>query len=728
MMKILQIVPELRSGGVERGTVDFAKYLLQQGHGSVVVSAGGALVADLEAAGVQHVTLPVHKKSLFTMWRQVGVLTALLKKENIDLVHARSRVPAWIAFFACRRAGIPMVTTCHGVYSTHAFSSIMGWGKYVIAISHAVSRHMKESFNVPHHRIRLIHRGVNLKEFGLESALPSSGSAPSSAASSAVSAPAEKIIGIVGRVTPIKGHRVMLKAMARVARVFPEAKLWIIGESPRPRYMDELKLLVRKLEIQNNVEFLGTRKDIPELMRRMSVLAAPAVGEEAFGRVLIEAGACGVPVIASRIGGIVDVIRSGTDGILIPAGDASALAENLIGLLKEPDHGRRLAESLRRRVRDEFNDRIMFEKTIGVYRETLERKKILVIKLSALGDVILSTPSFRAIRRRYPQARIVALVERAAYPALKACPYVDDVLSFEKFGKRDLRSILRLGRLLAREQFDVCVDLQNNRLSHALSYLSGAHTRVGYANRRLDFFLNQEVKDLRPVVGPVEHQFQLLEKLEIEHPDTRPELSTDPLDEESMSRFLRENWLGENQTLVGINPGSSPLWKTKQWPQESFVELCDALAKDNVRVVITGTKDDLAAAEAIARQARTRPIIAAGRTSIGELIALIRRCRVFVTSDSAPMHIATAVGTPVVALFGPTDPRRHVAPGRAPIAVINKEVKCSPCYLKKCPIGLICMKQILPGEVLERVQAFLKPEEGNARAVENNSVIANSDI
>jgi lipopolysaccharide heptosyltransferase II len=714
-MNILQIVPELRSGGVERGTVDFAKYLLMQNHGSFVVSAGGSLVADLESAGVKHITLPVHKKSLFSIMRQISALTRILRDEKIDLVHARSRVPAWIAFFACRRIGIPMVTTCHGVYSTHAFSRIMGWGKYVIVISHAVSRHMKESFGVPHHRIRLIHRGVNLKEFNIDSD------------SKPPKEPQSAIIGIVGRVTPIKGHRVMLKAMARIARVHPDARLWVIGDSPRPRYMDELKLMVRKLDLQNHVEFMGTRQDIPALMSRMSMLVAPAIGEEAFGRVLIEAGACGVPVIASRIGGIVDVIRHGTDGILVPAGDASALAENIIAYLKEPEYAARLAASLRRRVKEEFNDRVMFEKTIGVYRETLERKKILVIKLSALGDVILSTPSFRAVRQQYPQARIVALVERAAYPALKACPYVDDVLSYEKFGKNDVRSILKLGRLLAREQFDISIDLQNNRLSHLMSYLSGAHTRVGYANKRLDLFLNRPVKDLRPVVGPVEHQFQLLDQLGIAHPDIRPELSADRVDEDAIKAFLRENWLGDNQTLVGINPGSSPLWKTKQWPQEAFVELCDALARQNIRVVITGTKDDLPIAEAIARQTRTRPIIAAGRTTVGELIALIRVCKVFVTSDSAPMHIATAVGTPVVAIFGPTDPRRHVAPGRSPISVIRKEVKCSPCYLKKCPIGLICMRQILPDEVLERVVALLHPEEGNARSVEDAPVRAGLD-
>ena len=118
------------------------------------------------------------------------------------------------------------------------------------------------------------------------------------------------MIGVIGRLTPIKGHPVFLKAMARVVRVFPNVKIRIIGDSPKPQYKEELLMLTRRLGLTHNVEFLGTRYDISEALASMTVLVVPSVGEEAFGRVAIEAGACGVPVVASKIGGLVDIIEN----------------------------------------------------------------------------------------------------------------------------------------------------------------------------------------------------------------------------------------------------------------------------------------------------------------------------------------------------------------------------------------------------------------------------------
>ena len=705
-MRILQIVPELRSGGVERGTVDFAIYLLSQGHHSVVVSAGGSLVQSMAEAGVTHYTLPVHRKSLFSIMAQSKRLAQILKKERIDVVHARSRVPAWIVFLACRKVRIPLVTTCHGVYNTHAFSRVMGWGKLVIVISHAVSRHMKEQFCVPYHRIRLIHRGVNLDEFTREESRlqePVQEIQPGQ----------ERIISIVGRITPIKGHAVLLKAMARVCRVIPEAKLWIIGEAPRRRYLAELKLLAQKLGIESQVSWLGTRHDIPELLKKMDLLVAPAVGEEAFGRVLIEAGACEVPVIASRIGGIVDVIEDGVDGRLVPAGDPAALAESVLATLQQPELAARFAKKLNKKVYEKFSDKGMFEKTLGVYDEVLKKPTILVIKLSALGDVILSTPSFRAIREKYPEAKIVALTECSSRPVLRHSPYVDDVITCERFNVFGMGRFLQIAQYLAKEQFDICVDLQNNRWSHVLAYFSGAHTRVGYGTGKLDSLINVKTKNKKDFVSPVEHQFRLLRGLGIDSKKQSLELWTDPRDEARMEQFLKDNWLGEGQTLVGLNPGSSAVWKTKQWPLERFAFLCDQLSKENIRVVITGTAQEAAMAKVLTKKTRSKPIIACGQTNVGELIALVKRCHVFVTSDSAPLHIASAVGTPFVALFGPTDPRRHVEAPQGPFSVLWKEVKCSPCYLKKCPIGHMCMKQISQDEVLSRVQGLLQAYEKN---------------
>lgn len=164
-MNILQILPELNVGGVETGTLDLAKHLVRLGHKSIVVSNGGNLVKDLEAAGSKHYSLPVHKKSLLSMIKMIPKLADIINKEQIDIVHSRSRVPAWIAFFAAGRTGKVFITTCHGYYQKHFLSRVMGWGKLIICPSQAIARHMMENFNVPYERIRLIPRSVDLERF-----------------------------------------------------------------------------------------------------------------------------------------------------------------------------------------------------------------------------------------------------------------------------------------------------------------------------------------------------------------------------------------------------------------------------------------------------------------------------------------------------------------------------------------------------------------------------------
>ena len=192
-MNILQILPELQSGGVERGTVDLARYLQKKGHRAVVVSAGGALLGDLTSAGVIHYALPVHKKSLFSIIYSIRELVKIIAKEKIDVIHARSRVPALAAYFASRRTGVPFVTTCHGFYSKHFLSRVMGWGKVVIVASRIIGKRMRDDFGVPHSKIRLIHRGVDLEEFKFNERSDENFSK-------------NIVIGLIGRMTPIKGH------------------------------------------------------------------------------------------------------------------------------------------------------------------------------------------------------------------------------------------------------------------------------------------------------------------------------------------------------------------------------------------------------------------------------------------------------------------------------------------------------------------------------------------
>ncbi len=695
-MNILQILPELKSGGVERGTVDLAKYLRRKGHKAVVVSAGGPLLGDLTSAGVTHYALPVHRKSPFSVFRSVRALTKIINIESIDIIHARSRVPALIAFFVSRKTRVPFITTCHGFYSKHFLSRLMGWGKLVIVASHIIGKRMRDDFGVPHHKIRFIPRGVNLEEFKWRPFEPQKFKK-------------DIVIGLVGRITPIKGHPLFLKAMARVTRVFPNIKIQIIGDAPKPQYKEELLMLMRRLGLAHAVQFLGTRYDIPELLSQMSILVVPSVGEEAFGRVAIEAGACGVPVIATRMGGLVDIIEHEKDGLLVPPNDPSALAEAVIRLLKNPALAEALTTTLRQKVEKEFNLETMFEKTLAVYEEAVSKKRILVIKLSAIGDVILSIPSLRALRQKFPDAWITVLVGRKSRRIIRNCPYVNDTLVYEDaLSQKRTGGMIKMARLLAKEDFDIVVDLQNNKVSHLLSYLCGARIRLGHDNRKWSFLLNKKAKESsNATFPPLEHQFKVLKLLGLETFDKRLELWTEKEEDQKVNEFLQSQWVAPSQTLVGINPGSSLRWPTKQWPIENFAKLCDELAKRNIRVVITGSSEDSEIAEELFHLTRNKPINAVGKTSITELVSLIRRCQVFISSDSAPMHIAASVDVPLLAIFGPTDPKRHLVPP-SHYQVFWKEVHCSPCYLRSCPIGLICMKRITVQEVLDATLHFIK--------------------
>ena len=423
-MKVLQILPELNVGGVERGTVDFAKYLVSCGHQSVVVSNGGVLVEALTNDGSRHYTLPVHKKSLWTMIKMVKAVRKIILEENIDIVHARSRVPAWIAYFACRKTNAAFVTTCHGYYQSRWFSQIMGWGKLVIVPSEVIGRHMIENFGVSRENLRYIPRSVDLEKFNKPR--PDRTGDPT------------KIVSIVGRLTPLKGHTYFIKAMAKVIRLMPYVKVQIIGDAPpkKESYKRELELLVRRLGLSDHIEFLGNRHDVPELLAKTDVLVLSTITQEAFGRVILEAQAVGVPVIATKVGGVVDIIDDGKTGLLVMPKDIEAMAREVMRLLKDKPLGEKLAQEALTKLKENFTLEHMASRTLQVYEELINSTSILVIKLSSIGDVVLVTSSLKALREHFPKAKIYCLVGKDAGRALHNCPYLDDLIIFDS-GHKD---------------------------------------------------------------------------------------------------------------------------------------------------------------------------------------------------------------------------------------------------------------------------------------------------
>ena len=701
-MNILQILPELNVGGVETGTVDLAKYLIRWDHQCVVISNGGILVKDLEGVGAKHYQLPVHRKSLFSMWKMVSKVAEIIIKENIDVIHARSRVPGWIAYLASRKAGIPMVTTCHGYYSKRHFSQVMGWGKYVIAPSNVIAQHMIEDFNVPRERVRFIPRSVDLEKFRYVDPGKKEGDIFH--------------IGIVGRITPIKGHIYFLQAMAKVMRSFPKIKVWIVGDAPgsKASYKEEVEIMIRRLGLGHCTELLGSQKDIPAVMASLNLMVCASIYPEAFGRVIVEAQASGVPVVATKVGGIVDIIDEGLTGLMVAPRDPSAMAQAVLRLIKDAQLRQELAENAYKKVQEKFNVELMVRRTLEVYEEAVKNFNVLIIKLSSLGDIVLSSAAIRAIREKFSNTpdkkgkghTVTLLTSASCKDIFTRCPYIDEILVCEMKDK-SLRAALHLAGQLREKSFDIVVDLQNNRFSHLLSALTFCLNRFGYNNAKLGFLLNNTIKDDKAAIDPISHQFRILKLLDIELKDSRLEVWPSKEDEDYITEFLESQWISSQQRLIGINICASRKWATKAWPRESIIKLCAALSLRDMRVVLTGTEDDLAEAKILADAiGDVKPIIACGKTSVNQLACLIKKCNVYVSPDSAPLHIACAVETPVIALFGPTDHRRHLSPAKKG-AVLSSDMLCSPCYKPQCRTRE-CMRKIKVEEVMAAIERLLK--------------------
>ena len=714
-MHILQLLPKLEVGGVERGVLDLAKGLVARGHRVSVVSGGGPLVEGLTRMGAMHYQLPVHEKSLTTMGSCVPAIAQLIRATGVDIVHARSRVPGWIGFAAARWSQRPFVTTAHGFYKPHLGSRVMMWGRVVIAPSASLGRYLVEQLHLPKERLRVIPRGVDLEEFAFEPPTAAAHQGPWR-------------IGLFGRLSPIKGQEIALRACQRLLRSGLSVKLCLAGDTPESPTRRSLEALIRSLHLEDAVEWLGVRQDIPALIASVDLVVAPSTYPESFGRSVIEAQAVGRPVVASRLGALTELIEHERTGLLVPPRDPQALADALEQLISDAALRSRCIASARKQVETQWNAKRMVEQTAAVYDECLTKPKILIWKLSALGDVILATPSLRAIRRQFPQGHLTLVVGRTAYEVVARCPYLDDLIIYDPTRKdRGLRRQLAFLRRLRACAFDLSIDLQNSRKTHLMTWLAGVPVRTGY-RRKFGWLLNRPVRLPRVVLAPIAHQHYLLRQAGFATNGEALELWPSPLDEQRAVQLLARPGVGESRAggpghvaaghqLVGIHPGGSGRWKTKRWDMDRWAKVCDALAQRSVQVVIIGGPEERSLGETLTQLTKTPPLILIGQTNLMELACLIKRCDVFMAHDSSALHVAAAVGTPTVALFGPTDPRRHLPPtfiGQ----VLNKDVFCSPCYSTRCrTITHACMKRISVEEVLAVTLGLLADAEATRSAV-----------
>lgn len=375
-ISVVQILPELNAGGVERGTLELADFLVRQGHTSRVISQGGTMVGQLVREGSTHLCMRyIGEKTPRSLVHWLS-LRNLFKKGRIDIVHLRSRLPAWVAYLAW--ISLPkhqrpyLITTFHGFYSVNAYSAIMTKGQKVIAISKVIADHITSHYQRPASKIDLIYRGVDINQFN-----------PDSISSERVLTLKKRwrveekmpVIVLPGRVTYLKGHQIFLEALSKIRGKKWQAICVGVFDPDSSHYRRLLKQM-DALDLTDVVRFVGHEVDMPAVFAAADiVVSATTAKAEAFGRVSVEAQAMARPIIASAHGGSLETIVHGKTGWLFEPGDPNALSTALCELLSNSELRQEFGRNGLDWVHANFTTEQMCMDTLSLYKRSLNMEQ-----------------------------------------------------------------------------------------------------------------------------------------------------------------------------------------------------------------------------------------------------------------------------------------------------------------------------------------------------------------
>jgi len=341
--------------------------------------------------------------------------------------------------------------------------------------------------------------------------------------------------------------------------------------------------------------------------------------------------------------------------------------------------------------------------------------KILLTRTDRIGDVVLSTPAIKAVRDKYPDAHIAFMVRPYAKDLVDGNPCLNEVIIYDKYGKhKNIFSTINFALGLRKKKFDIAIMLHPTSRVHLISYIAGIPKRIGF-DRKLSFLLTKKIPHTKQEGNKheVEYTLDLLKGLNIENCDKELFVPIHENDIESVEKLLGEYHVGEGVPLVAVNPGAS--CKSKKWAPDNFANVSDKLAKKyKARIIIVSDDANMKSASAVSDKMKYEPVNFAGKTTVGELSALLSKCRLFISNDSGPVHIATAVDTPVISIFGRKDP--GLSPKRWGLwskksAVLHKDVGCDPCLAHNCKIEFKCLNSVTSEEVLSIAEKFLEAQK-----------------
>lgn len=379
---LLQVVPELETGGAEQTTLDVARAVTRAGGRALVATRGGRMVQRLEADGGRFVALPAQSKNPLVMLGNAARLAALIRREKVSLVHARSRAPAFSALWAARATGTPFVATYHGVYKAGSplkrwYNAVMTRGDLVIANSDYTRDHLLAEHRVDPGKVVTIPRGVDLSRFDPAKVAPERVAALRQAWGVAADDP-RAVVLLAGRLTRIKGHATIIQAAERLAGQGRRDFLTVFAgdDQGRTGYGAELAQAIAAAGLADAVRIVGHCADMPAAYLACDLAILPTVVPESFGRAAVEPQAMGRPVIASAHGGTVETVVEGVTGWLVPPGDADAWAEAMARALDAPEALRaEMGKAGMARARRLYDVEGMARATLEAYARVLEARR-----------------------------------------------------------------------------------------------------------------------------------------------------------------------------------------------------------------------------------------------------------------------------------------------------------------------------------------------------------------
>ena len=338
-------------------------------------------------------------------------------------------------------------------------------------------------------------------------------------------------------------------------------------------------------------------------------------------------------------------------------------------------------------------------------------KRILVVRTDRIGDLLLSTPVIQALRQSYPNAYIAAMVSPYAKEIVDGNPYLDEVIIYDKdFKHKSWARSMKFASRLKKKRFDLALILHPTNRVHLIAFFAGIKKRVGF-DKKLGFLLTDRIRHGKQEgeKHELEYTLDLIRHLGIEPKDKRPFMPLKPESEKWTDDLFASESLTPQDKLLGIHPAAS--CPSKIWPAERFAEAADKLAdKYDLKVLIFSGAKDIKLAEKVENSMKHRAINLAGRTSVSQLASVLKRCRLFISNDSGPVHIASAVGVPVISIFGRN--QKGLSPQRwGPLGlqdkILHKETGCIECLAHNCVKEFTCLKSISVGDVIKAADSIL---------------------